>query len=28
LFVANIRFDRLKLRIIKSKQPVTPIRVP
>jgi hypothetical protein len=27
-FVVNIRFDRLKLRIIKSKQLVTPIRVP
>ena len=26
--VVNIRFDRLKLRIIKSKQLVTPIRVP
>jgi hypothetical protein len=28
LFVVNIRFDRLKLRIIKSKQFLTPIRVP
>lgn|SRR5512143_896692 len=28
LFVMNIRFDRLKLRIIKSKQPVSAIRVP
>jgi hypothetical protein len=28
LFVVNIRFDRLKFRIIKSKQPITPIRVP
>ena len=26
--VVNIRFDQLKLRIIKSKQPITPIRVP
>jgi hypothetical protein len=24
----NVRFDRLKLRIIKSKQFITPIRVP
>jgi hypothetical protein len=28
LFVVNVRFDRLKLRIIKSKQPITPIRMP
>jgi hypothetical protein len=28
LFVANVRFDRLKLRIIRSKQTITPIRVP
>ena len=28
LFVVNVRFDRLKLRIIKSKQFITPIRVP
>jgi hypothetical protein len=28
LSIVNIRFNRLKLRIIKSKQPSTPIRVP
>jgi hypothetical protein len=28
LFIVDIRFNRLKLRIIKSKQPSTPIRVP
>jgi hypothetical protein len=27
-FVVNVRFDRLKLPIIRSKQLVTPIRVP
>ena len=28
LFIVDIRFNRLKLRIIKSKQTSTPIRVP
>ena len=28
LFIVDIRFNRLKLRIIKSKQVSTPIRVP
>jgi len=28
LFVVNIRFDRLKLRIIKSKQSITSVGVP
>src|SRR5215467_4730179 len=28
LVIVNVRFDRLKLRIINSKQPVAPIRVP
>src|SRR5262245_43642208 len=28
VFIVNIRFDRLKLRIVKGKQSLTPIRVP